>query len=43
VEKNITTLAKNDIKPENATAYARNKRYGESKGHAAAQLLEATN
>jgi hypothetical protein len=41
VEKNTSTMAKNDIKPEKAKASARNKRYGKSKGHAAAQLVEA--
>ena len=39
--ENTSTLAKNDIKPENATASPRNKRYGKSKGHVAAQLVDA--
>jgi hypothetical protein len=41
VEKNTSTVAKNDIKPENATASVRNKRHGKSRGHAAAQFVEA--
>jgi hypothetical protein len=40
-EENISALAKNDIKPENAKASARNKRHGKSKGNAVAQLVEA--
>jgi len=39
--QNTSTLAKNDIKPENATASTRKKRYGKSKGHTAAQLVKA--